>query len=631
MSSPTSPSASIDRASPITAMSDSWSKKWNGKHISISSPSSSPDTVTSPAKRGGGSSGRLASHILPKKSRAAETRIHTFTKDVAHDPFEPTFTSGGFTALGVIIDGSNGFRSAVDLPINGWNNSPQFPTMPCALLGITSTHSSVLGVRSAYLTAKAGRNAFKIGDTTGVGLAVNDFAEALGQIGFGVGSAVMRINTIGSVCAPSAPPLADVTPAFAIFGGIACGASYGLTVTREAINVRTTTNFVNKYREKTGLGAFRYLRKRLGLDEKALSAKALKGKTADDFQKEGLDYLRPLAKRNIELLKKHGKLGKLGAQLDTAEKVDRYIQVVLGKGSVKRGNQLIEHVGKTVLIDRLREKKKAKMQRILGNTAFKEVAEIVKNRAPTETDAIEAQKVTLDNIVLGKISAEQKKRWAKIALYTAGAITMILLTFATGGGFAIGIVLAAAIIYALFALTEAYLSYQALEETRKNVETPPGRYDWLVASGPGLLISTATLIVLGVLSAGTIPLAIGIFGALLMLGKSAHHYFVSRERQQTYCDHLMNKSEITFDEFTYLVDHMSKERLITDSPFKKLPKEEMWAIKKLLKSTEYGLGYREKLLQVIELRKKEHEQVQVKALEGQLTSLLATPHVAHSS
>ncbi len=625
MSSPTSRIASTDSAGTTTTTRDSPRKKWNGRHIAISSSSPSPSAAIS---SGGGrrNPARLGSLIPPKESRNAEMRIHTFTRDLPHhDSFEPPLTSAGFKAHGVISDGSNAFRMAATLPINGWDKSPDFPALPNALLGMTTPLNSVFGVKNVYQTVKAGQKSFKIGDTTGVGLAVNDLGAALGQTTLGVGYIGLRANAIGSAFAPSAPPLSDLTPVFGKVGGIGGGVLYGLAATSEAIKVRTASNFVNKYREKAGLGAFRYLRKRMGLDEKALSAKALNGKTADDFQKEGLGYLRPLAKRNIELLKKHG---KLGAQLDTAEKVDRYIRVVLGHGSEKRGNQLIEHVGKTVLIDRLREKKKAKMQRILGDTAFKEVAAIVKKGAPTEIDAMEAQKVTLDNIVLGKISAEQKKRWAKIALYTAGAITTLILTFVTGGGFAVAVALAAAIVYTGVAACEFYLSYQALEETRKNVETPPGRYDWLVASAPGLLISAATLIVLGVLSAGTIPLAIGIFGALLMLGKSAHHYFVSRERQQTYCDHLMNKRAITFDEFTYLVEHMSKERLITDSPLKKLSKKEEWAIKKLLKSTEHGLSYREKLLQVIELRKKEHEQDQVKALHSQLRPYLAVPGVS---
>jgi hypothetical protein len=618
-SSPSSPSTSVSAAS-TASFSDVRTSKISSLSSKTIRSTTPPSTISSrvPSKSASGGGSRPAEFrpAVFTMDKTSEKAQRVFTQKLGHGEGEGRFSSMGHAANSLNSDVSGAYRTVLTAPIPGWSASPNYPDMPNSPLfqamgGTTALHS-LWGIKNFVESIGDGLESRKIGDTTGVGLAVTGALTSASQAGMGIGYSVVRANNIGQFFSPSGTPLDKFAPAFTDVGSGMGTALYGFATIGEAVKLKSSADFTSEYQAKKSVGAkAKYLKESFGLDRTELQDEALSEATATDIEKAGFEYLRPLAKRNIELLQKHGKLAPMRI---TAENTDEYIKKFLGSGNEDNGLTAVKVVGQEVLIERLRAKRCAKMGRALGDKGFKVVLEQIQNASKLKGKKAVKAADKLNKIVLGELDTVKSSRKKRLAAYAIGAITMGILGFLTGGGAIAALLVVAAVLYTGVALYEFYLSYQAFEEQRKATDAPPGRYDEYLAALPGIAVATLTLTLAGIFSLGTIPLVIGVIGGVLMLGRSLMNGYAVRERRENYCNALMAKKEITFDEFVYIVENSPAKKILEHNPLLKLAKKEKKAIERLKSADTSGRTEKEKLLEAIEKRKIEHEKEVAEAL-----------------
>ncbi len=340
-----------------------------------------------------------------------------------------------------------------------------------------------------------------------------------------------------------------------------------------------------------------FLKRHLGLDPKAVEKEALKGKGKDDFVKAALDDLRPMAKRNLKLLKKHGRI-ELPFWL-SAKKVDCFVQSYFGKDA------LMGH-GKNVLQHEIRAAKKHKMLRILGNEKqLKKVKHAVEK----------ADSKKVEKIILSTLKENHSSRWKRIVMFAIGALSLGLMCYFTGG---LPLIILTAI-FVLVALREFQLFVGKIKHEAEE-KSAPGRYDhyipWMniafVAAG---IITSVALIVFSVGTFGILPLAVGIVVATAWLGLNIYHRRCINQRRENYLDTLIEQKKISLSELAYLADYRKNfSKKMARKMLHHLSTNHRESMNKLYKKSSKK-SPREKLRNAIDLHQKHLEAQHVKNFE----------------
>jgi hypothetical protein len=460
---------------------------------------------------------------------------------------------------------------------------------------------SVMGVPAAALrmesALKKTNEARQIDDRAGMLLGVNEGISAASQATQGLSGVMSRTFSIEGLFKLQGPSQSLGTGT-KLTGSIASVISYGFSLFGELISrgifgLWGTSAFETEYRQMMSAGrSLEYLSDRYGL-----TIEDLPEKTDADLEKAGLSYLRPFARRNIELLKREGTLNDTRKLTD--QRVDDFVKRYLG------GNKAVRTIGAEQIMTKEKLKRQAEMKRHLGDKGFKAVLAAINN------PQIRSEEV--DKIVLQNIDITQTARNKRILLYTVGAIATALMFVFTGG---IGAAVLASVMLGIY-LVDAYMSHQKLEELRTTQDISPAAFDKVFPmAGIGIALTaiafTTLCVILSIGSMGTFPLVVGLIGASLLLLQSAHHLDVINEKQEIYCKHLMKKEEVTLDEFAFLCQHMPKGKATDKAILEKInegEKDRLQAFMELILTKG-----RDGMLKAVKLRKEQIETELAKAL-----------------
>ncbi|MBS3904233.1 MAG: hypothetical protein KGZ39_02780 [Simkania sp.] len=543
-------------------------------------------------------SGVLRRHSITPGSSTSEdpTVRELFTRDVSKKTEVP-ISSMGIVSQIQVNDLSGATRTLAGLPVPSWMGSKVYPDVPNSallqLLGSSTVTNAPIGAYFAYQAARSTKTAYRLGDKRGVILGGVDTFTNVAWSSMGASYAGVRATAIGSMIRPTSQGFANASKTFGMVGGILGAILYAGAALYEFLvhpGRIFSKSLASKLAEKKGTHEkVNYLKNRLGLDNQKLMAKACEGKSEAEFQKAALEDLRPMAKRNVQLLGKYHKIETTSGI--SARKLDDLVVAYFGK------ENLVEY-GKTVLAERLRSKKIQKMSRDLGGPeAFKAVVEAVNK--PGATDAEVAQ------VVLSKIDAHKKERYQRFPVYAVGAITMALMCVFTGG---IGAIVLAGI-YELVALAELRISVKRMETLKKD-PTPPGRYDKVIpmlSSALAVGSVVAGFVLANVFGFGLPALIIGVIIAATWIGTNIYHVRCIGKRKENYMDALLKKRTINLKELDYLCEHLPNKKFkafIQDNRLiEKLDANEKHKVQGLVNSLEgSGLSYRDKLKQAIKTR-----------------------------
>ncbi len=547
--------------------------KWNGRSTSLGFMEMTPLSITT-------------------------QKAKLFTKHPSHT-LEHNVTRMSTRFQSEMSDYSAFIRTAAALPIDSWMASKWYPDAPnstlLATLGMTTASHAPMGMYNFHLCDKAIDQAEAIGDKTGARLARFDkWGTSVAQTGLGVGFTGIRVTTIGQTVHPTSAAWAQAGTVTGYVGNT-FGALLYLTAGFDSLWERGfcglfgTSAFEKKYKAKaTKKERVAYLKNRLGLDLKKLEIKAVKGQ---DLYKKGLDFLRPFAKRNIELAVKHGKVA-----VENGTDIDALADRVIKKFHTK---EEIQQVGKDTLIQKLRDKKIQKMQRLIGSEAVKKTIQALAKEKVSKTE--------VDKIVLGEIGKIQLTRTQKFLFYAGIAVaTMILMSiFLTGWG-----AVAAAILFAVVSLVEIYYDHQKTAALTNDFTAPPGRHDKVVPALGAILTAVGigvSFVLASVFSMGIVPLAIGVAIGVTFIIKYIHDIYLVDKRRDGYCQHLLQRQgNISLEEFKYLSTYMSEKEIVKHQPHHKLAEEDRKAIEKDLLHYP-GLSMKERYLKAIEHHKERLE------------------------
>ncbi len=508
-------------------------------------------------------------------------------------PIEPVLSHMGLSAQEWAINFSLAVREASSLPIPLWMGEPIYPDLPKSIdyqwLGFSTATDALYGLFGFYEASHDFANARHLGDKRGQRIAAADMGLMAGLMGVGVTFSGLHATGIGEVIHPGAENWTQMHERFELGGNIAASAGYTFAALGEGLRYSEVASFEKKFIKQAN--KVEYLRKRIGLNREKLEDKALKGKSGDDFYKAALEELRPLAKRNIKLLQKHGKIPDRVSI--TAEKIDQSLEKRLGKEALKE-------YGKGVLIRKLQEKKIAKMSRVLGGKE-----DLIK-----VLGALQNCPKEVERIVLAKLDEHSLSRIKRIALYAVGAIVLGLLCYFTAGVPLIILTMA----FVAVAICELTISYHRFMH-EMDQRTAPGRYDRLapilgialVTSGFVISVVFAT-----VFSLGVAPLILGFLISAAWIKAHNFHLFAIEKRRENYMETVLVKKQISLEEFSYLCKYLPEEKLNVAEIMKKIPEVERKALDRLLKEQESDkapIGKR--YLKAIKLRQEEAEKASV--------------------
>lgn len=498
----------------------------------------------------------------------------------------PSFSAQGRQCISVINDGSSALRTVLSIPIEPWASSPYFPESGHGfqVVGATSATHAGLGLLNLYGSAEGAAHASDIGDTRGVGYKAIDGATSLAQSAFGFDYAAFRVANVAQMITTgdTAARWGDLSAKTGFWGNVTGAALYGFSAGSYFLLARESGKFKDKLDKfETEGEKVAYLQHRLHADKETLVKKEIKRLEKESPNLAGTEAIERLAERNIgakaqavavdqqkkllekhiEFMKENGMCGK-GFSLKKEE-----LEAVVRE---RLGADALEEHGKEILVEKLKQKKVEKLTRRLGADAVKEL------QSP---DKVDLSKIEVSH---DKTRSNYKKR---ALLFALEAAAFVLLTIFTGGTSVLAITIFLAIAFTI----ELYMSYERMQELRKDTSTP-GKYDeaWPV----GYMIFNAVLTaamytIMELAGLAFAPLILPLILSGMWIGTNCYQIYSIRERREQYIDRLFEKDNLRPDEFIYILENGRPRHLEKlEKAFDKLNWHDQSGVEQFLKTPE---------------------------------------------
>ncbi len=525
-------------------------------------------------------------------------------RDVAFTPvlsstMEPTLSSQGPQFQDVVSAFSTVHRYTFSEVAPGivpsWKNSAYYPDLPLSnsssgspgfqLLGATSITTSGFGVLDTYNAVKNGAEAYRIGDTRGIGYSMLEGTLGVTELAYGPVVGTYRVSSIGSLL--KAGDSVASAPWTKVANESGMGLMGLLTVIYGAVAAIETGKAWDSYSFQKKVDKrhdpkekLAYLKKRLQADEATLLAKEKKKLIKQDhnltFWTKRLDKL---AKANIEAQGKalaiQEQTGQLKEQIALMKKLkignqgftltQNQLESVVKKRFSDKG--LSAH-GKQLLIRNLQQKKIAKMTRLVGDKA---VQLITQAKRPNPITLAEIEHASSD------MNGRYRKR---AALYITGTVLTALSIVFTGGMAAIVLSIGLGLVYGV----ELYWSYKRMEALRKDDSSPPGARDKIIPLASLALnfaIGTTIAILAAFYPISLSALVLTGIGLLLWAGLNCRQLQYVDERKKRYVERLFHKPHLEIQEFSYVVTHGTAEQSM--ECMRKLSKKDQKALQERIR------------------------------------------------
>ncbi len=534
----------------------------------------------------------------PSAYMTAQERKKSVVCNIPFAPVRKSRLDVGLSAQGqqcqsVASSVSTTYRKSITIPFPTWKGSSYYPGPPLSpdfqLLGMTSLSRSAYGVADLLGATKSRGKARLIGDKQGERYSIGDGIIGGLKVAYGPVIGMYRVTSIGAMIkARLHSLLASQWTGWArawrtAFTGLNA-IIYGANGLREGWKAKESYCFQSKLdKRKTVAKKIAYLKQRLHADESVLIAKEKKRLIqADPNLKFWPKKIDKLALANIEaqsrsfalqqqsgflqdrivLMRKH-KICKKGFELQPDQ-----LQRLVKKRFTDQG---LTAYGKELLITNLKERKIAKMSRLVGSAAIKEI-----NQAKTDNPSVWKKFVQASE----KTSL---KYWKRSALYTAGAILLGLGAVYTSGIIAVILAIALIGIYG----TEFSWHCQRMQELRKDDSFPSGNADKLIPKislALNVSIGITVIALTAIFSLPLVPLFVTIGGLSAWAWVNFLQMGYIDQRKERYIEKILEKPHLSLVEFSYIIENASPSQIEKSMAhaFKKLSKEDQTSLRKSL-------------------------------------------------
>jgi hypothetical protein len=459
------------------------------------------------------------------------------------EPLQAQLSLLGFAGQGCVNDGGAALRTGLMLA-----ETPYFDNLMVGVSGWTTVSHGPLGIRNGYNAWKEAQAAGAVGDKNGKRLALLDCATSGAQAGLGIGYGGIRVLSIESALQPGS--VSELTSKWWNIGGNLGGALlyFGLALSNMLLWL-SGRRIGKKFRdpgqrkhEADKVNDINYLKSRLGLDLERMEDKVSKI-SREEKQEIARQHIREQAKKHLKIVQKSNSLSKTDYALFTKNVADKCSSL---------SAEMLENLGREILVARLAQKKQRKMTRLFGKEGVKALTEALALDSDISSDKI-------NKLALSHLDQVQMQRLFRICLYTLGVLAMTGFCLFTSG---VPLIIFLSI-YLFVAVGETYLSLCNLRMHR-NAEGMPGRYDTII-SYAGIAFTLATMG--GIFFVGAAPVSIAIFFILSSIYLIFYicNLQVIAERKQKHCEHLISLrregKSLTLEEEEYVLTNLTDTEL----------------------------------------------------------------------